>query len=479
MSNKLEVNRLKRAEAVIVSHEEAKRQREIIERLKNRLGEHKQTYFITTFGCQMNAHDSEKIKGILEAIGYKQAEEEKEADFVIYNTCAVRENAEQRVYGRIGHLKSIKRKKTHMMIALCGCMMQQPTVIEELKQKHKHIDMVFGTHNLYKLAELLEIRLDTKAPVYDIWKNHQEIVEDLPSIRKYAYKASVNIMFGCNNFCTFCIVPYVRGRERSRTADDILLEIECLVKDGVKEIMLLGQNVNSYGKRLEVPMTFAELLTKIETIKGLERIRFMTPHPKDLSDELIEVMSASQKICNHVHLPIQSGSSRILKLMGRGYTKESYLELVKKIKTKMPNVALTTDIIIGFPGETEADIQDTLDIIEFCEYNMSFTFIYSKRTGTPAANMKEQISEEVIKERFNRVKILVDNMSFKNSQKHIGNIYEVLVEEVNSKRENWVSGRLSDNHLVHFEGDPILIGTIVKVKIISSKTYYLVGEFVE
>ena len=469
---------MKRTNSVAVSHEEATRQKAVIKRLKHRLEEKQLTYYITTFGCQMNAHDSEMIKGILEDIGYREASQELEADFVIYNTCAVRENAEQRVYGRIGHLKSIKRKKPDMMIALCGCMMQQPTVIQELKKKHKHIDLVFGTHNLYKLAELLETRLDSGSTVYDIWEAHKEIVEDLPSIRKHKFKASVNIMYGCNNFCTYCIVPYVRGRERSRHPEDILKEVRDLVDDGVVEIVLLGQNVNSYGTGLDMPMTFAELIHEVEKIDGLRRIRFMTPHPKDLSDDLIEVMADSQKICHHVHLPIQSGSSRLLKAMNRHYTKESYLDLVRRIKARIPEVAITTDLIIGFPTETEADNEDTIDVIHQVEYNTAYTFIYSKRTGTPAANMEDQVPEAVVKERFNKILEAMDIVSLKNSEKHVGNTYELLVEEVNHKKADWVSGRLEDNHLVHIQGDESLIGTFVNVKITGSKTYYLVGEII-
>ncbi len=287
---------MKREAVQPISHEETSRQNEIIERLKIQLSGQTLTYFITTFGCQMNAHDSEKLKGILERIGYTEAEEETHADFVIYNTCAVRENAEQRVYGRIGHLKGAKKRNPKMIIALCGCMMQQPTVITKLKESYRHIDLVFGTHNFYKLAELLETRLETKAPVFDIWEAHREIVEDLPSVRKYPYKASVNIMFGCNNFCTYCIVPYVRGRERSRMPEDIIREIEALVADGVIEIQLLGQNVNSYGSNFDDPMSFAELLKGIAKIDGLRRIRFMTPHPKDLSDALIDVIATEDKV---------------------------------------------------------------------------------------------------------------------------------------------------------------------------------------
>ena len=313
------------------------------------------TYHVTTFGCQMNARDSEKLVGILDEVGYTEVEDEN-ADFVIYNTCTVRENANQRVYGRLGYLHSIKKKKPHMMIALCGCMMQEAQVVEKLKKSYSFVNLIFGTHNIYKFSELIVTALESDRMVIDIWKDTDKIVEDLPSERKYAFKSGVNIMFGCNNFCSYCIVPYVRGRERSRNLKDIVREIEKLVEDGVKEVMLLGQNVNSYGKNLEEPVTFAQLLKEIEKIEGLERIRFMTSHPKDLSDELIEVMKDSKKICRHLHLPLQSGSSRILKIMNRHYDKERYLTLVKKIKTAMPDISLTTDIIVGFPGETEEDM---------------------------------------------------------------------------------------------------------------------------
>ena len=308
---------------------------------------------IQTFGCQMNARDSEKLLGILEKVGYVEGTDEETADFVIYNTCTVRENANLRVYGRLGQLGAMKKKNPHKMIALCGCMMQEPEVIEKLKKSYRFVDLIFGTHNIYKFAELLTSAMQSDRTVIDIWKDTDKIVEDLPVERKYPFKSGVNIMFGCNNFCSYCIVPYVRGRERSRDPEAIISEIRQLVADGVVEVMLLGQNVNSYGKNLEHPITFAQLLERIEQIEGLERIRFMTSHPKDLSDELIEVMGKSKKICKHLHLPVQSGSSKILKKMNRHYTKEQYLELVEKIRKNVPDVSLTTDIIVGFPGETE------------------------------------------------------------------------------------------------------------------------------
>lgn len=463
---------------ISISNEEALRQKEIINKLRNKIKNKGLTYYITTLGCQMNAHDSEKIKGILEEIGYTEAEQEEKADFIIYNTCCVRENAELKVYGRIGYLKNVKKKNPNMLIALCGCMMQQDVVIQKLKKSFRYIDIVFGTHNLYKLAELIETRLETNDTIFDIWEEHKEIVEDLPSIRKHSFKASVNIMYGCNNFCSYCIVPYVRGRERSREVEDIIDEIKNLAADGVIEIMLLGQNVNSYGLGLDKHITFADLLKEIEKIEEIKRIRFMTSHPKDLSDELIEVMANSKKICNHLHLPFQSGSTNILEKMNRKYTKEKYLNLVDKIKKACPNIALSTDIIVGFPGETEEDFKNTLEVVEKVGYNLAYTFIYSKRTGTPAAVMEDQIPEEVAKERFNRLLDLVNSISYKKSIEHIGNTYDALIEEVNEQDNSLVSGRLSNNHLVHLKGNKDLIGKIVSVHIIDAKSFYLIGELV-
>ena len=399
-----------------------------VQELSSRIGR-PLTFCVTTFGCQMNARDSEKLRGILREIGYLEAEEDQ-ADFVIYNTCTVRENANTRVYGRLGQLKPRKKKNPHMMIGLCGCMMQEPEVIEKLKKSYPFVDIIFGTHNIFKFAELIAERFATDKPVIDIWEGTDQIVENLPNQRKYAFKSGVNIMFGCNNFCSYCIVPYVRGRERSREPQAILDEIRRLAKDGVVEIMLLGQNVNSYGKTLDEPMTFAQLLTEIEKIEGIKRIRFMTSHPKDLSDELIEVMSRSSKICRHLHLPVQSGSSRVLKQMNRRYTKEQYLELVEKIRKAVPGISLTTDIIVGFPGETEEDFQETLDIVRKVRYDSAFTFIYSKRTGTPAAKMKDQVPEEMIKDRFQRLLTEVQNIAAEVGSVHEGTTQEVLVESI-------------------------------------------------
>ena len=435
------------------------------------------TFHVTTFGCQMNARDSEKLVGILERIGYVETDTE-EADFVIYNTCTVRENANNKVYGRLGVLQNYKKKNPHMLIGLCGCMMQEPEVVEKLKKSYRFVDLIFGTHNIFKFAELVATRLESDRMVIDIWKDTDKIVEDLPSERKFSFKSGVNIMFGCNNFCSYCIVPYVRGRERSRNPKDIIREIESLVADGVVEVMLLGQNVNSYGKTLEEPMTFAQLLQEIEKIEGLERIRFMTSHPKDLSDELIEVMAQSQKICKHLHLPVQSGSTRILEKMNRRYTKEHYLGLVEKIKAAVPDISLTTDIIVGFPGETEEDFQETLDVVRKVRYDSAFTFIYSKRTGTPAAVLEEQVPEEIVKDRFDRLLKEVQSISAEVCSVHTKTVQRVLVESVNDHDDSLVTGRMSNNLLVHFPGEKDLVGKLVDVRLDTCKGFYYLGEMV-
>jgi len=354
-------------------------------------------------------------------------------------------------------------------------MMQEAQVVEKLKKSYSFVNLIFGTHNIYKFSELIVTALESDRMVIDIWKDTDKIVEDLPSERKYAFKSGVNIMFGCNNFCSYCIVPYVRGRERSRNLKDIVREIEKLVEDGVKEVMLLGQNVNSYGKNLEEPVTFAQLLKEIEKIEGLERIRFMTSHPKDLSDELIEVMKDSKKICRHLHLPLQSGSSRILKIMNRHYDKERYLTLVKKIKTAMPDISLTTDIIVGFPGETEEDFLETMDVVKKVRFDSAFTFLYSKRTGTPAAVMENQIPEDVMKDRFDRLLEEVQIIGREMSSRDTGSVQEVLVEEVNEHDPSLVTGRMSNNLLVHFPGDASLIGNIVSVHLDECRGFYYMG----
>lgn len=414
-------------------NEEERLQFEYIEELKKIIQNKEKTIGrklscqVTTFGCQMNARDSEKLLGILKAVGFIETESDS-ADFVIYNTCTVRDNANQRVYGRLGALKPLKKQNPNMKIALCGCMTQEPSVIEKLKKSYSYVDLVFGTHNIFCFAKLLVEMYSSDKQIIEIWDSTDKIAESLPVERKYSFKSGINIMFGCNNFCSYCIVPYVRGRERSRKPEEILEEIQKLADDGVVEVMLLGQNVNSYGKNLENPISFAKLLQEVEKIEKIKTIRFMTSHPKDLSDELIEVMAKSTKICKHIHLPLQSGSSRILKEMNRRYTKESYLELVNKIRKAIPDISITTDIIVGFPGETYEDVLETIDVIEKAQFDNAFTFIYSKRTGTPAASMDNQVAPEIVKKHFDMVLNKVQEMAKIRTSRFAGQTVCVLCE---------------------------------------------------
>ena len=474
----------------ISDKEESKLQYRYIEALKDVVNEltikykHIPTAHVETFGCQMNARDSEKLLGILKTAGFEEKEDE-DADLVVYNTCSVRDNANQKVFGRLGRLLTYKKKNPEMKIALCGCMTQEESVIDKLCTSYRFVDLIFGTHNVYKFAELLYKMYEGNDDSEDIlkrgntlvshWEMTTKICEDLPVERKYFYKSGVNIMFGCNNFCSYCIVPYVRGRERSRDPEEIINEIKKLVSDGCIEIMLLGQNVNSYGKNLDNPISFAQLLQRIEQIEGLERIRFMTSHPKDLSDELIEVMKNSSKICKHLHLPLQSGSSKILKEMNRVYDKEQYLNLALKIRKEIPDIALTTDIIVGFPGETKEDVDDTIDVIKKVGFDNAFTFIYSPRTGTKAAGM-EQLDPEFVKEQFDRVLNTVQQTAQERVKLIEGQILPALVEEVNKQDESLLTGRLSNNTIVHFKGNKELIGKIVNVKCTKCKGFYFYGE---
>lgn len=445
----------------------------LIEEKSRRLGR-KLTAAVITFGCQMNARDSEKLSGILKEIGYTLTQSE-DADFVLYNTCTVRDNANQKVYGRLGYLHAQKKKNPDMRIALCGCMMQESVVVEKIKQSYRFVDLIFGTHNIFKLAELIVQMFCSQGMVIDLWKDTTQIVEDLPVERKYPFKSGVNIMFGCNNFCSYCIVPYVRGRERSRQPEDILREIRRLADEGVVEVMLLGQNVNSYGQTLEPPVTFAGLLKEVEKIDGISRIRFMTSHPKDLSDELIAVMRDSKKICHHLHLPLQSGSSRLLKIMNRKYDKEQYLALVDKLRAAIPDIAITTDLIVGFPGENEEDFLETLDVVKKVQYDNAFTFLYSIRTGTAAAAM-EQVPEDVAHERFDRLLALVQQTAKSRNALLTGSIQEVLAEGVNEHDARLLTGRMSNNALVHFPGTADEIGRFYRVRLQESKGFYYLGE---
>ena len=455
--------------------------REIVEGLKNELGRTPRAC-VVTFGCQMNARDSEKLLAILKLAGYEETESE-DADFVIYNTCTVRDNADQRVLGRLGQCSNFKKKNPHMKIAICGCMMQEEGAVAKIQKSYRFVDLIFGTHNIYKFAELLYTTLLADRMIIDIWKETDKIVEDLPVMRKYPFKSGVNIMFGCNNFCTYCIVPYVRGRERSRSPKDIIRECEKLAKDGVKEVMLLGQNVNSYGNDFKDgdpnKISFAQLIEEVSMVEGLERVRFMTPHPKDFSDELLDVIARNPKIARHIHLPLQSGNTEILRRMNRKYTKESYLALVDKIHEKLPDVAITTDIIVGFPGETAADVDDTIDVVKKARFDNAFTFIYSKRTGTPAASFEDQVPEDVVKENFDRLLKVVQETAREQADRFTGRCEAVLVEGVNEHDEALLTGRMSNNTLVHFPGDKALIGEIVNVRLNECHGFYYMGQIEE
>ena len=430
------------------------------------------TACVNTFGCQMNARDSEKLTGILEEIGYR-IQNTEDADFVLYNTCTVREHANLRVYGRLGVLKKFKDANPGMIITLCGCMMQESEVVEKIRTSYRHVDLIFGTHNIYKLAELLFERLSSGRMVTEVLNQAEQSVEALPVQRKFSFKSGVNIMYGCNNFCSYCIVPYVRGRERSRCPEEVLEEVKRLAEDGVVEVMLLGQNVNSYA------FGFPELLQKTTEIPGIEHVRFMTSHPKDLSEELIRVIRTNPKVSRHIHLPLQSGSSRILKEMNRHYTKEAYLSLAEKIRREIPDASITTDIIVGFPGETEADFEDTLDVVRRVCFDSAFTFIYSRRTGTRAASLPDQIPKEVSNDRLNRLLKAVAQTAGKRNARLKGSVQKVLVEGVNEKDPSLLSGRLSNNSIVHFKGEESLTGSFIHVRLEEAKGFYYLGKIEE
>ena len=437
--------------------------------------------FLVTYGCQQNNNDTERIRGMLFDAGYSFTENKADADFILYNTCAVRENAEMRVFGNLGALKILKRKKPALIIAVCGCMMQQEHIAKQIRQKYKHVDIIFGTHALYKFPSMLQAALDTNRTlmVSDVENSDGCIAEDLPIKREDGIKAWVSIMYGCNNFCSYCIVPYVRGRERSRKSDDIINEITALTKAGYKEITLLGQNVNSYGKDLDSGIDFADLLRMVNDIEGIHRIRFMTSHPKDLSDKLIDAMASCKHVCPHLHLPIQSGSNDILKRMNRKYTREEYLQKIEKAKRSIPGLAVTTDIIVGFPNETDADFEDTLNVLKQVEYDTIFSFIYSKRNGTPAATMPDPITDEQKHERFARMIEVQNEISLKLNSAMVGSVQEVLVEGKSKTNPNILTGRTDTNKIVNFEGDAALEGKFIDVLITEAKTWSLNGEIMK
>ena len=467
---------------------DVKKQEEYMEKVKELNKGKKLKYNILTMGCQLNENDSEKICGMLENMGYSKTENVKEADIALFNTCCVRENAEERLFGKIGELKKLKEEKG-IIIAIGGCMMQEKHITDKIKQSYPYVDIIFGTHTLYKFPEDLYNALEEKRKIEDVIDVDGEIYEGLPIKRDSKIKASVTIMNGCNNFCSFCIVPYVRGRERSRSPRDIINEIRELAKEGYKEITLLGQNVNSYlrvEREKSIPFeeyegvhSFATLLEAINKIDGIERIRFVSPHPKDFTDDVIEAIAKCDKVCKLIHLPLQSGSTRVLKAMNRKYTKEQFLELVDKMKAKIPNLTLSTDIIVGFPGETEEEFEDTLDVVRKVNFEQVYMFIYSRRVGTPGDRMENQIPEEIKHERFNRLKDLVEGGIEENNKKYIGTYQKVLVEGESKNNKDMLTGRTDSNKVVVFEGSKDLINKIVDLKILSEHMWYLKGKIDE
>ncbi|WP_041138507.1 tRNA (N6-isopentenyl adenosine(37)-C2)-methylthiotransferase MiaB [Beduini massiliensis] len=436
------------------------------------------TYYIKTYGCQANERDSETMRGILESMGYQETKEMDQADVVLLNTCAIRENAELKVFGKIGDLKRIKRDRPDMIFGMCGCMAQEEEVIARLLQKHPHTDLIFGTHNIHRLPELLHEAMMSKEMVIEVWSKEGDIVENVPASRENPLKAWVNIMYGCDKFCTYCIVPYTRGKERSRLPKDILHEVEELKASGYKEITLLGQNVNSYGKDFKDAYSFADLMRDVAKT-GIDRIRFTTSHPWDFTDEMIDVIAKYENIMPFVHLPVQSGNDEVLKLMGRKYNAASYKALFDKIKAKIPHVSVSTDIIVGFPNETAEQFEDTLKMVEYCQYDNAYTFIYSPRAGTPAAKMEDNIDLKVKEERLQRLNETVNRYSLAQNKKYLGQIVKVLVEGYSKKGNDMLMGYTDTQKLVNFSGDPKYIGEIVEVEITDAKTWSLNGKICE
>ena len=439
----------------------------------------KKKYIIETWGCQMNEEDSEKLAGMLKTLGYEETLFRDKADVIIFNTCAVRENAELKVYGNLGALKAIKSKNPDMILAVCGCMMQQKGMPEEILKKYKHVDIVFGTHNAHKFPEYLERAKTEHAQICEIYEKETEIVEGIPIVRDSDVKAYVTIMYGCNNFCTFCIVPYVRGRERSRKPVDILNEIKQLVAKGYKEVTLLGQNVNSYGLNLDEEVSFADLLRMANEVPGIERIRFMSAHPKDLHMDVIRAVKECDKVVEQVHLPVQSGSTSLLKRMNRSYTREEYMSIVENIKKEIPGVALSTDIIVGFPGETDEDFEETLKLVEEVKYDSAYTFIYSRRKYTPADRMDQQIPEKIKHERFNRLIEVINRNAIAINKTYQDQIVEVLVEGKSKNNEDFMLGRTRTGKAVNFPGDEALTGKLLQVLVTKARSFSLMGEMIK
>lgn len=453
-----------------------KEQEIIMDRVKALLGGKEMFALVETYGCQQNVNDSQKYEGMLQKMGYTLTSDREKADFILFNTCAVRENAEKKVFGNIGALKHLKTKKPSLIIGVCGCMSQQEDVRGRLKSKYRHVDLVFGTHSMAEFPSMVEKQLSERERIIDT-SDVDYICENVPTNYDGGSKAFVSIMYGCNNFCTYCIVPYVRGRERSRDMADVLSECKFLAKKGVKEITLLGQNVNSYGKDLGMTEGFATLLGEVDKIEGIERIRFMSSHPKDISDKVLETMATSEHICHQLHLPLQSGSDKILKEMNRVYNTEKYLAIVNKAKALMPDLAITTDIIVGFPTETEEDFEDTIKMLKEVKYDSIFSFIYSRREGTPAAKMEFVATEDEIKARFDRLLEVQNEISYELNKKCEGTVQDVLVESI-SKEQGVLTSRNYANKIVNFPGDESLVGKFVKVKITKAQTWVLIGELV-
>lgn len=436
-------------------------------------------YLIYTYGCQMNEHDTEVMRGLFEAMGYEATEERKEADVILINTCAVRENAEDKVFGELGHLKSLKLQRPELILGVCGCMSQEASVVNRIMRKHPYVDLIFGTHNIHRLPQLLQDAHFGKEMVIEVWSKEGDIIENLPKKRTEGLRAWVNIMYGCDKFCTYCIVPYTRGKERSRLPEDVIAEVRELARQGYKEITLLGQNVNAYGKDFEDrDYRFGHLMDDIRKI-DIPRVRFTTSHPRDFDDHLIEVLAKGGNLVEHIHLPMQSGSTEILKRMSRKYTRERFLDLVRKIRAAMPDVVLTTDIIVGFPGETEEQFQETLSLVREAKFSSAFTFIYSPREGTPAAEMADDVSYETKHDRLTRLNELIGELSLENHLELKDRIVEVLVEGESKNNANVLSGRTRTNKLIHFEGDKAWIGQFVKVKVTEPKAWYIKAEAVE
>lgn len=435
-------------------------------------------YIVYTFGCQMNEHDSETIKGLLEHMGYRSTEDRKVADIILLNTCAIRENAEDKVFGELGHLMHLKTVKPDLLLGVCGCMAQEENVVNRILQKHGFVDMIFGTHNIHRLPYLIKEALFSKELVVDVWSKEGDIIENLPKKRE-GMRAWVNIMYGCDKFCTYCIVPFTRGKERSRRPEDVIAEVRDLARQGFKEVTLLGQNVNAYGKDFtDITYSFADLMDDMRLI-DIPRVRFTTSHPRDFDDQLVSVLAKGGNLVEHIHLPVQSGSTEVLKRMSRKYSRDRYMELAYKIKEAIPNVGLTTDIIVGFPGETDEQFEETMSLVNEVGYDSAYTFIYSPREGTPAAVMEDNVPMEVKKERLQRLNRAIEMNSRMNNEKLQGRIVEVLVEGESKNNETVLAGRTRSNRLVHFEGSKELIGTLVNVEISEVKTWYIKGEIVK